>query len=126
MTSRSYQRGVHKGSRINPKDYFWPPDDVGPDDGLERQGAGLRTPDGLILVPRSAPRGNPVEMLAHQGRTAGMASPGMIGQKMQEAREYGVNPALNPIVLQDIALRKMIPRYGVGRTGRDGTFESGK
>ena len=125
MTSRSYQRGVHKGSRINPKDYFWPSDDMGPDDGLERQAMAQRV-DGLILVPRSAPRGNPVEMLAHQGRTSGMATPGMLGQKMQEARDMGVDPASNPIVLQDAALRKMVPKYGIGRSQRDGTFESGK
>ena len=121
MTAQSYQRGVHKGSRIDPKGYFWPDDEVQPDDGLARQAAAQRS-GGTIQVQRSAPKGNPVEMLAHQGRTSGMASPGMLGQKMQEARSYGVDPATNPIVLQSMA-----PKYRIAsRSKRDGTFESGK
>jgi hypothetical protein len=125
LTEQSYQRGVHKGSRISPKSYFWPQGEIQPDAGLERQAAAMRVGH-VIPVMRSAPVGNPVEMLAHQGRTSGMASPGMLGQKMQEAREYGVNPAFNPIVVQDQHLRRMVPRYGVGRSPRDGTWESGK
>ena len=123
QTERSYQRGVHKGARINPKDYFWPDGEVHPDDGLAREAAAQRLPGGTLAVQRGAPAGNPIEMLAHQGRTAGMASPGMLGQKMQEARSYGVDPATNPIVLQS-----MMPKYGIGRgrSQRDGTFESGK
>lgn len=38
---RSYSRGVHKGERINPTDYFWPPEFT-PDRGLAMQAAGLR------------------------------------------------------------------------------------
>jgi hypothetical protein len=125
LTEQSYQRGVHKGSRISPKSYFWPQGEISPDAGLERQAMGVRV-DTTIAVPRSAPVGNPVEMLAHQGRTSGMATPGMLGQKMQEARDYGVNPGFNPIVIQDQHLRKMTPRYGIGRSQRDGTSESGK
>lgn len=125
LTENSYQRGVHKGSRISPKSYFWPDGMVQPDAGLKREAAGQRVGN-LIMVPRSAPTGNPVEMLAHQGRTSGMATPGMLGQKMQEAREYGVDPASNPIVIQAQHLGQLGPRYGIGRTKRDGTFESGK
>ena len=125
LTEQSYQRGVHKGSRISPKSYFWPTGQIQPEAGLEREALSRRV-GATIPVPRSAPVGNPIEMLAHQGRTAGMASPGMLGQKMQEARDYGVDPAMNPIVLQDLHLKTMTPRYGIGRTQRDGTFESGK
>lgn len=38
---RSYSRGVHKGERVNPSDYFWPPE-FGPQNGLVAQASGLR------------------------------------------------------------------------------------
>lgn len=127
LTEQSYQRGVHKGSRISPKNYFWPQGEVQPDAGLERQAQGVRVGN-TIAVQRWAPIGNPVEMLAHQGRTSGMATPGMLGQKMQEARDYGVNPGFNPIVIQDQHLSRLGPKYRTAgpRSQRDGTFESGK
>jgi hypothetical protein len=40
-TQRSYQRGVHKGERIDPVDYYWP-DDFHPLIGLEYEAAGRR------------------------------------------------------------------------------------
>jgi hypothetical protein len=107
LTAQSYQRGVHKGSRIEAKEYFWPSDQVNPDSGLERQSIQVRD-DNVIRTQRFAPIGNPVERLAHMGKTSGMATPGMLGQKMQEARDMGSNPVTNPIVLQDPNLR---PRY---------------
>jgi hypothetical protein len=128
LSEQSYQRGVHKGSRISPKNYFWPQGEVQPDAGLERQAMGVRVGN-VILTPKSAPIGNPVEMLAHQGRTSGMATPGMLGQKMQEARDYGVNPGFNPVVIQDQHLSTLRPKYRTAagpRSQRDGTFESGK
>lgn len=110
MTARSYQRGVHKGSRVSADDYFWTPD-VNPDAGLARQAQGQRTGN-VIQTPRGAPRGNPVELLAHMGKTAGMATPGQLGQKMQEARNLGENPVINPVVIQDPKYRGIFrPRY---------------
>lgn len=42
LNQRSYQRGVHKGERIDPGDYMWPPE-FGPMTGIERQATtGLR------------------------------------------------------------------------------------
>jgi hypothetical protein len=41
INQRSYQRGVHKGERIDPGDYFWLPD-FNPRSGLERQATGMR------------------------------------------------------------------------------------
>lgn len=35
LNQRAYQRGVHKGEKINPDDYFWP-GEFTPDDGLLR------------------------------------------------------------------------------------------
>lgn len=116
LTDRSYQRGVHKGSRISPKDYLWPDGGVTPDAGLERQAATAMQAGNTQVVARYAPSLDPVERLAHQGRTAGMATPGELDAKMAEARAFGVSPAMNPIVPQDPRLMTgvFIPRYSVG------------
>lgn len=47
---RAYQRGVHKGERIDPSDYFYPPQ-LRPDRGLVAQSKGLRQAPKLQLVP---------------------------------------------------------------------------
>lgn len=57
LTQRSYQRGVHKGERIDPADYFWPPE-FNMNSALINEAQGVRW----------APRGNPVETLAAGGR----------------------------------------------------------
>lgn len=41
VNQKSYQRGVHKGERIDPSDYFWP-EQFQPTDGLAQQARGLR------------------------------------------------------------------------------------
>ena len=51
VTQRSYQRGVHRGERIDPSDYYYP-DKLRPDRGIARQFKGVR--DGnVIRVPRN-------------------------------------------------------------------------
>jgi hypothetical protein len=57
--ARSYTRGVHKGSRISPTDYFWP-DDLTPFTTLEARMYGS--------TKRYAAQGNPAERLAHGGK----------------------------------------------------------
>lgn len=57
--ARSYTRGVHKGSRIAPQDYFWP-DDFTPYTTLEARAQGN--------TKRFAAEGNPLERLAHSGK----------------------------------------------------------
>lgn len=57
--ARAYTRGVHKGSRIAPTDYFWP-DDLNPMTTLEKRKRGS--------TKRYAAQGNPVERLAHGGK----------------------------------------------------------
>ncbi|MFE9412381.1 hypothetical protein ACFYN0_26835 [Streptomyces sp. NPDC006704] len=52
--TRPYSRGVHKGSRLAPKDYHWP-SDFGPMTGIEYQMRGRKwtatgTPEGTHLV----------------------------------------------------------------------------
>lgn len=111
LTAQSYQRGVHKGSRIPQSSYYWP-GGYQPESGLVREAAAQRAGN-VMLVPKFAPTLDPVERLAHMGKTAGLASPGDVGRKMQEARDMGVSPAMNPVVPPDPKL--MIPPYGIGR-----------
>ena len=76
LTQRSYQRGVHKGSRIEPGDYTWSKD-VNPQAGLEAEADGCE---------RWAPKGTPVERLSHMG-TNDVLSP----QEMAKiAPQYGL------------------------------------
>jgi hypothetical protein len=48
---RSYQRGVHRGERIDPSDYYYP-SGLDRDRGIKRQMAAARRGD---LVPRNSP-----------------------------------------------------------------------
>lgn len=100
---QSQQRGVHVGDRVSPASYFWD-SDMDPSMGLARQEASV--PDlvegGLVfLAPRAAPTGDPVEMLAHDGKTA-MLSP----REQEDAlRAAGGNPAMNPVQVVDPSRR---------------------
>lgn len=108
LNDRSYQRGVHVGSKIGRDQYYWTAA-VNPDLGLRRELAGVRGPH-TIDVPRYAPAGNPVERLAHMGKTAGLTPP----EQMEIARKYGVNPGVTVAVADPARrarLRKWLPGY---------------
>lgn len=108
LNDRSYQRGVHVGSKIGRDQYYWTPS-VNPESGLQRESA-YRRVDGLLVSDRYSPPGNPVERLAHQGKTAGLTPP----EQMEIARKYGVNPGvqvMNPDPDRQEKLRKMLPGY---------------
>lgn len=47
---RSYQRGVHKGERIDPGDYFYPPG-LDPARGIRNQQRGVKTAPLMELAP---------------------------------------------------------------------------
>lgn len=77
LTGNSYQRGVHKGERADPSDYFWR-DGVDPEAGLARQSMAVATDvegGAVLMAQRYAPTGNVPERLAHGGKTAGMTDP---------------------------------------------------
>ena len=78
LTQRSYQRGVHKGDRIDPGDYVWP-SNFNPDTSLKRQ---ART------SLRAAPIGTPAEKLAHMGKVNALSPEDMLAISAQ----YEVNP----------------------------------
>lgn len=113
LNDRSYQRGVHVGSKIGQGQYLWDAQ-VNPDAGIARQAAtAVVDPDGKILTARFAPGLDPVERLAHMGKTAGMSAPEMDAV----ARQYGVDPGKNPVVNTDpdrrARMQKMLPRYAI-------------
>ena len=60
QTSRSYSRGVHKGERIDQRDYFWPAQ-LQPDRGLRNEARGLGT--GPVMSLAHAPH------LVNDGKT---------------------------------------------------------
>lgn len=57
LTQRSYQRGVHKGTRIDPQDYYWN-DIVNPQSGLEAEARGQKW----------TAQGTQVEQINHMGK----------------------------------------------------------
>lgn len=109
LNQRSYQRGVHKGEKIARTDYFWP-DDANPMRRIQSEAQAVH--DGYnYQVKRFAPRGNPVERLAHMGKTAGLSAP----EQQSIYKQYGVSMAKNPVVVQSpddkARMMKMLPQY---------------
>ena len=115
LTSRSYQRGVHKGEKIGVDGYYWT-DEMSPDMGLERQAATTIPSGNVLLSERYAPTGNPVERIVHMGKTAGMSPP----EQERVARQYGVDVGKNALPMTmgptDRAMlaqqfKNVLPRY---------------
>lgn len=110
LTERSYQRGIHKGEKISRSDYFWP-EGSSPYRGLVREYTTAERGKNTISVRRYAPTGNPVERLAHLGKTAGLTPP----EQQKLYKQYGVSMAKNPVVISDpdtkARMQKMLPQY---------------
>lgn len=115
LTERSYQRGVHVGEKLGAGQYSWTRE-CNPGAGLQRQA--MVEPvmqEGVIVlqVPRYAPTGNPVEKLTAMGKTATLP----VEQQMQVARQYGVDPAVNPLPMtmtdpgRAERMRNLLPTY---------------
>lgn len=77
LTQRSYQRGVHKGDKVNPGDYVWPSGNVHPMAGIEAQAKGQKWTQ----------QGSPVEKLAHGGKVPALSPEEMLAVQQQ----YGVS-----------------------------------
>jgi len=76
VNQRSYQRGVHKGERIDQSDYYWPKQ-LTPDRGLRNEKRGLKT----VFVETLTP--NP--KLVNDGKASVPANePGRIDIKRQQ------------------------------------------
>jgi hypothetical protein len=70
---RAYQRGVHKGERIDQSDYFWA-EDIQPEMGIARQAAGAIEVqfNGSVIthVERHVPSGRVAKVLVNDGKVA--------------------------------------------------------
>lgn len=95
LTQRSYQRGIHKGERIDPSDYFWSAD-FNPQSGLERQAAGLRW----------APTGTPEEQVTYLGKDH-MLNPSQLGAL---ARSVDIDPGpVDPV--RTVKASRLLPPW---------------
>lgn len=95
VNERSYQRGVHRGEKIDPADYEWP-SDFNPQTSLKLQADGRKF----------APKGTPIERLAHQGKYA-TYSPEEISAM---AAKYGVQ-ASAPLNMLATQARDLLPTW---------------
>lgn len=93
LGQKSYQRGVHKGERIEANAYYWP-SEFNDQQGLERQGkARPVNVNGAIVyqVPRSAPdiRLTPAPHLVNDGKANTTANePGTLNVQRASALAY--------------------------------------
>jgi hypothetical protein len=95
LTSTSYQRGVHAGEKQPKGAYYWS-EDMNPMMGLERQQQAVQVDqEGAVVwsTPRQSVTGDPVEMIANDGKLAGKTS-----REIEQAlRDAGGDPAKNPV-----------------------------
>lgn len=82
LTSRQYQRGVHKGEKIDSGDYFWP-DEFNPMSGLAAEAVGAKW---------TAVGSSPAEQINHLGK-GHMLSPAELGKVYEQYNVRDVQPA---------------------------------
>jgi hypothetical protein len=93
VNQKAYQRGVHKGERIEPSMYYWP-EQIHPMTGIERQmKAKLVNINGAVtyMMPRSAPQTQltPAPHLVNDGKANTVADqPGEINARRQAMLAY--------------------------------------
>lgn len=72
QNQKNYQRGVHKGERIDPGDYLWP-SELQPDRGLKNELRGVRTaPISVVIEPQHLVNDGKADMVSNE--------PGVINQ----------------------------------------------
>lgn len=98
LTERSYQRGVHKGERIDPSDYFWP-DEVNPQIGLEYEARGLKW----------TAKGSVAERLAHMGKTEFSSPQEVAAMRAQYGIPQDPSQEIDPIRQQ--RMRRLMPAW---------------
>lgn len=79
--NKPYSRGVHKGERLDGRDYFWPAE-MQPTDGLLAQSLGKRyVPPGILMEAGMAPmkQGAKVPMTGDLARVGIKGTPGRTG-----------------------------------------------
>jgi hypothetical protein len=101
LTSRSYQRGVHKGERVDPRDYRWN-GDVDPQAGLRAEARGEKW---------TAAGATPQEKLAHMGKVDALTP-----QEMDALyQKFGVDPSMRDLTVaspeRQSRLAELRPRW---------------
>lgn len=97
LTSRSYQRGVHKGEVIGSDSYFWP-DQFNPMSGLAAQARGEKWgPVGSL----------PVEQINHMGKNH-MVPP---EQMSQVAAQHQINDVTQVDPVRQEQMSRLLPRW---------------
>jgi hypothetical protein len=97
LTDRSYQRGVHKGDKIDAGDYMWPDaGGVNPQAGLVYQARGLKWTQ----------QGDVTERLAHGGKVNAL-SPSEMATLQQK---YGISEVMADIdPVRSERMKKLLP-----------------
>jgi len=117
LTTKSYQRGVHKGEVLGRDSYYWTAD-CNPDAGIARESmAQLDVQEGAVVyrVARAVPTLDPVEKLTALGKSASLSPE----QQMEVSKRFGVDPAKNPMPMAmtdpdrvtQMRQRYMMPSY---------------
>jgi hypothetical protein len=103
-TNKPYNRGVHKGERLNQDDYFWPPE-MQPTDGMKYQMSGMRfVPPGVLMDIGAIPQTRPDPSQPYLARVAARGTPGRVG-----TAEWGkVDPD------RATTLKRLAPPWGGG------------
>ena len=98
LTARNYQRGVHKGEKIDNSDYFWTPE--------------FNNLSGIQAQMRGGPRWTQVgstaaEQINHMGKNH-LIPPEQLGQV---ARGYGVKEVLPVDPLRQREMTRLLPEW---------------
>lgn len=97
LTQRNYQRGVHKGDKIDASDYFWP-QDFNPLTGIDVEARGLK----WTAV------GDPVERINHLGKNHQL-TPAQMGRVAQIYGAPGADVVSDPARIRDMA--RLLPEW---------------
>jgi hypothetical protein len=79
LNDKRYQRGVHKGEKIDARDYLWP-DDQQPDRGLANQARGIKTAPIMTLTEQLTMGGRPPGLIAAAGSPLAELNPDRAAQ----------------------------------------------
>ena len=79
LGDRQYQRGVHKGVKIDPDDYLWPADQQ-PDRGLANIARGVKNAPIMTLTEQLQMGGRPPGLIAAVGSPLALLDPNRAAQ----------------------------------------------
>jgi hypothetical protein len=91
LNKKSYERGAHKGEKIDAADYFWP-SELQPDRGLRQQAMAVPTEAGAWASPRQVPLGTVFEQMVASGATELPTGPR--GKLRPPPTTFDANPAI--------------------------------